>query len=73
MKFRLRLDPLPWKLGHRHGVENRMSCALDWQHYDSPAVIRKHGAAYLNRIRMSAQEIPLKPKPHPSEIRWMVP
>ena len=73
MKFKLRLDPRPWKQGPHHASHNRMPCALDWQRYDSPAVVRKHGVEYLNRIRRSAQEIPLKTNPHPSKPRWMVP
>ena len=62
MKFNLRLDPRPWKLGSHHASDNRMPCSLDWQRYDSPAVIRKHGPAYLNRIRRSPHEIPITPR-----------
>ena len=71
MKFRLTLKPQPWKQGQRPSTQSRVRGASDWEHYDSPAVVRKHGAEYLDRIRKHMNTLNVKPETHPGEKHWM--
>ncbi len=73
MKFRLTLKPPPWKLGQHPSTQISVLRASDWEHYDSPAVVRKHGAEYLDRIRKNVKPLTVKPKTHPSDPHWMAP